>query len=113
MNIHTYNTETVLSLIKSIGIDAKVITDSNIIKDIMDKFNPSCHNITVKSRKELLELHSCIEEQRPDILILVYYSEKTISYTNKVSPNTQVYVLEIDEDEKRISRYVDELEEMA
>ncbi len=110
MEIKTYTTETIVNTVHGFRATDTILTDDTVIRDIMFKFKPECKNVTYKSRKEL---HDCIKAKQPNILILLKYSEKTFKFTSEVSPNTQIYVLETDEDEKRISRYVDELEEMA
>lgn len=108
--METYTAETIVQIAKTFNNTDTVLTDATVIKDIINKYNPSCRNVIYKPRKEL---HTCIKEQQPDILVIMKYSEKTFKFTSEISPKTQIYVLEIDEDEKRISRYVDELEDMA
>lgn len=107
--IKYFNENTILPIIKEIDTNNVIVTDNLVIKELIDKYNKGI-NIHYYSRKDLKQGLSNI---KPNIVILLFYSKKTINYINLTFPNTVIYVLEVSDNDKIVNEYVEELEEIA
>ncbi len=105
-NIEYISKENILNIVKQLKLTDVVITDYNIVKQLVDKYNSNVKTYYY-SRKDL---HEAIEQIRPSVAILLFNSKSTIEYIKYVNINTQIYTLELSEDDKRINRAVEELE---
>lgn len=107
-NVNYITEKNVLSTVKQLTTNGLVIADHEIYGQMLEKYNP-CIKVQCHSRKDL---HTKIEELKPSVVFLLHYSERTVRFINSILPNTIVYMTQIDEDGKRISRYVDELSDL-
>lgn len=106
-NVKYITKENILSIIKRLHSSDIVVTDSFVIKQLIEKYNPLCNRVHYQSRKEL---HTAIENINPTVTILIFNSPKTISYINSLNAKITVYTLKISQEELKINTAVEELE---
>ncbi|MBQ3163296.1 MAG: hypothetical protein IJC02_01975 [Lachnospiraceae bacterium] len=109
-NITYITRENIISIVKGLTSNDIIITDNEVIVELINKYNRTCKNVEYHSRKTL---HSEIENRKPSIVFLLFNSEKTIDFINSILPNTVIYTFELSDTDKIINNAVEELESLT